>query len=144
MPPDPLATAFHPSMNSKFAVAWAASSFIWYSDKLLLASLRNSFLLDSPHKQSNAFWRKKKGLRFNRFPIRIRGNTFTHLSHRRGGLASFAVFTIPSNNFRERSTLLFPHPYLAMSTHHEDVHCCCSARFFLSRSSRSLQHRSIV
>ena len=59
VPPDPLATGFHPSTNAKFAVAWAASSFFWYSDALLLATLHNSSLLDSPHKQTSAFWRKK-------------------------------------------------------------------------------------
>ena len=37
------------------------------------------------HTNKRALFGERKGLRFNKFPIRIRGNTFTHLSHRRGG-----------------------------------------------------------
>ena len=60
VPPDPLATAFHPSKNAIFAVACAALSFSWYSVALLLASLRNSSPLDSPHSQSHASGRKNR------------------------------------------------------------------------------------
>ena len=44
----------------KCALAWAASSFFWYSEALLLASLRNSSLLDSLATQSDAFLETEK------------------------------------------------------------------------------------
>ena len=44
VPPSPLATAFHPSTNVNTAVVWAASSFFWYSEALLLAPLHSSSL----------------------------------------------------------------------------------------------------
>ena len=49
-----------------------------------------------------------------------------------------AVFTVPSTTFVSSLHFLLTdvHPS-------EDVNCCCSARSFLSHSSRSLQHRSM-
>ena len=55
-----------------------------------------------------------------------------HINH----ASFFRNFHYSMNNFRE-SLLGDVHPY-------EDVKCCCSARSFLSHSSKTLQHWSIV
>ena len=55
-----------------FAVAWAASSFFWYSEGLLLTFLRNSFLLDYLPTQSNL---EKKGTAAQQIPNK---NPSTH------------------------------------------------------------------
>ena len=73
--PDPLTTHFRPSKKTKFAVAYAAISFFWCSEALSQAILHNPSLLDTP--------REKKNCVLNKFPIRVKRETITDLSHHR-------------------------------------------------------------
>ena len=81
MPPDPLATAIHPPMNVNFAVAWAVSSFFWYSEALLLASLRNSFVLDSLRTSKRTLQGERKRTAVQQILSQSPRKTITDLSH---------------------------------------------------------------
>ena len=64
-------------------MAWAASFFFWRAEALSLVT--PSYLLSSCQStQSNErFFGARRGLRFNKCPIRLQGNTITELGHHR-------------------------------------------------------------